>query len=239
MTQSDLRVLVVDDEEDMRATLSDYISGMGLKIKTAMDVPDSQRLLRVESPPFDIVLADLKLPGGSGLDILKTALARSRDTLVSIITGYASLETAIEAIRLGAYDYITKPFSLDEIGIKVRNMAERISLSKENARLSLRLQELLEQVSRLQGERSEVLRVQEEIRKGVDEIHRKLDLLLPHRNGATPVESAQIAPPAKATLAELTEEMGKMERQKLAGGLSAVELESKKRVLMSGLVDRL
>jgi DNA-binding response OmpR family regulator len=177
MNIAEISILVADDDEAMRAMLSDYISAMGLKVKTAADVPDAERILGLESPPFDIVLADLKLPGGSGFDILKAAHLRSRDTLISIITGYGSLETAIEAIRLGAYDYITKPFSLDEIGIKIRNMAERVSLLKENSRLSLRLQELLDQVHTLQNERLEGLRTQEETRHGVHEMNRKLDLL--------------------------------------------------------------
>jgi DNA-binding NtrC family response regulator len=179
MVQNELKVLIVDDDEDMRATLTDFItSKMGVKVRTAAEVSEAKRLLQSENPPFDLVLADLKLPGGTGLDVLKAAHARSSDTLITIITGYASLETAIEAIRLGAYDYMTKPFSLDEIGVHVRNMIERVSLSKENARLSLRLQELYEQVHRLQSEKSESSKFQDEIRRELQESHRKLDLLL-------------------------------------------------------------
>lgn len=179
MGQNELKVLIVDDDEDMRATLTDFItSKMGIKVRTAAEVTEAKRLLQSETPPFDLVLADLKLPGGTGLDVLKAAHARSSDTLITIITGYASLETAIEAIRLGAYDYMTKPFSLDEIGVHVRNMIERVSLSKENARLSLRLQELYEQVHRLQSERSDMAKFQDEIRRELQESHRKLDLLL-------------------------------------------------------------
>jgi DNA-binding NtrC family response regulator len=178
MGQTELKVLVVDDDEDMRATLMDFISRMGAKVRTAADVPDARQILASEPSAFELVLTDLKIPGGSGLDVVKAAHLRSPETLVTIITGYASLETAIEAVRLGAYDYITKPFSLEEIGVQVRNMMERVGLSKENSRLSLRLQEVYEELNRLQCERRENLRLQEEIRRGVCENSRKLDRLL-------------------------------------------------------------
>ncbi len=185
MAQTELKVLVVDDDEDMRATLMDFISRMGAKVKTASDVVDAKKVLTSEPTPFDLVLTDLKMPGGSGLDIVKAAHVRSSETLVTIITGFASLETAIEAVRLGAYDYITKPFSLEEIGVHVRNMMERQVLSKENTRLSLRLQELYEELNRVQSERKEVLRMQDEIRKGLQENSRKLDQLLANQTSGT------------------------------------------------------
>jgi len=82
------------------------------------------------------------LPGGSGMDVLKAVHARSSETLVTIIiTDCASPETAIEAIRFGPCDSIPKPFTLDEIGVQTRNITARVLLSKENAHLSLRLQE--------------------------------------------------------------------------------------------------
>ncbi|HYK87597.1 MAG TPA: response regulator [Acidobacteriota bacterium] len=187
MAPIELRVLVVDDDEDMRATLMDFISRMGAKVKTASDVSDAKRALTSELAPFDLVLTDLKLPGGSGLDIVQAAHVRNSETLVTIITGFASLETAIEAVRLGAYDYITKPFSLEEIGVQVRNMMERVALSKENSRLSVRLQELYEELNRVQNERKEMLRMQDEIKKGLQENSRKLDqLLAASNNGGTP-----------------------------------------------------
>lgn len=112
------------------------------------------------------------------MDVLRAAHNRCPSTLVTIITGYGSMETAIEAIRLGAYNYITKPFSLNEIGVQVRNMIERVTLSKENARLSLRLQELYQQVNTAQNERTDLVRFQEEICRQVQENTRRLDRLL-------------------------------------------------------------
>jgi DNA-binding NtrC family response regulator len=239
MAETELKVLIVDDDEDMRATLSDFISRMGVKVRTAGDVPTAQMTLRGETPPFDLVLADLKLPGGTGLDVLKAAHSRSVDTLVTIVTGYASLETAIDAIRLGAYDYITKPFSLDEIGVQVRNMISRVSLAKENARLSLRLQELFQQVNRLQSERSELNRFHGDIRKELQETNRKLDLLLAGNAGRPSAGSMQSDPKGEGALNDLFREIEKLERMKKTGAASPLDLEGRKRNLIEDLVDRL
>lgn len=173
-----IRVLVVDDDEDMRVTLTDFISRLGIKVSAAGGIADAEKALRGENPPFDMVMTDLRLPGGSGMDVLRAAHARCSETLVTIVTGYASLETAIEAIRLGAYDYITKPFTLDEIGVHVRNMIARVSLAKENAHLSIRLQQLYEQVNRLQSERDAAWSMQDNVLQELQKQSRKLDLLL-------------------------------------------------------------
>ncbi len=239
MAENELKVLIVDDDEDMRATLSDFISRMGVKVRSVADVREAQTALSTETPPFDLVLADLKLPGGTGLDVLKSAHGRSVETLVTIITGYASLETAIDAIRLGAYDYLTKPFSLDEIGVQVRNMISRVSLAKENARLSLRLQELFQQVNRLQSERSELNRFYADIRKELQDTNQKLDLIL----ATVPVRAGGLPAPLKAVkdgaLDDLFREIEKLDQLKMTGSASAVDLEGRKRNLIEGLVNRL
>ncbi len=180
---------MVDDDEDMRATLMDFISRLGVKVTTAGNIADAERALRGENPPFDMVMTDLRLPGGSGMDVLKAAHARSSETLVTIVTGYASLETAIEAIRLGAHDYITKPFTLDEIGVHVRNMIARVSLAKENAHLSIRLQQLFEQVNRLQNERDTVLGLHDNVLQELQKQSRKLDLILAVLKGGNQLQA--------------------------------------------------
>ncbi len=171
-------MLIVDDDEDMRSMLQDFIGKMGISVRPAAGLVEAQRFLRGEVDPFDLVMTDLRLPDGSGLEVVRAAHARKPGTLVSIITGYASLETAIEAIRLGAYDYITKPFTLDQIGVQVRNMIQRVLLARENARLSLRIQELYQEVHRLQAERVDAAGHQDEILRHMAEAHRKLDQLL-------------------------------------------------------------
>jgi YesN/AraC family two-component response regulator len=181
------------------------------------------------------------LPDGSGLDIVKAAHARNPGSLVTIITGFASLNTAIEAIRLGAYDYITKPFSLDEIGVQVRNMMERISLAKENARLSIRLQELYEQVRRLQNERGDALRVQQDILNAVQENGRKLDQLLqsrPHPSAA-PRPAALDARVDRNAVSTLFRELEKLDRLRVATPLSSLEVEERKFGLIDEFVGKL
>lgn len=178
MVVSETRILLVDDDEALRVTLVDFISRLGVMVRAVGTMSEAAAAIRADVQPFDIILTDLRLPDGNGLDVVRAAHARSTETLVSILTGFASLETAIGAIRLGAYDYITKPFSLDEIGVQVRNMIGRVSLSKENARLSLLLQELYAQVHRLQSDRSDVSAALQEIRTDLADNGRKLEQLL-------------------------------------------------------------
>jgi len=178
MGAGEVRILIVDDDEDMRATLAEFVVTLGVEVTTAAEVAEARRLLLAAEKPFDIVLTDLKLPDGSGLDVLLAARDRSKESLITIVTGYASLDTAVAAIRAGAYDYMTKPFTLDEIGVQVRNMVNRVSLGRENAQLSLRLQESYRQLDLLRRKRSETARLQDEIRGELKENSRKLDLLL-------------------------------------------------------------
>ena len=178
MNSIEIRMLVVDDDQDMRDTITDFISKMGIKVGQAASLEEARRLLGNDADPFDLVITDLRLPDGNGLEVVRAAHTRRPDTLVTILTGYASLDTAIEAIRLGAYDYLTKPFTLDQIGVQVRNMVQRVLLSKENARLSIRLQELYQEVNRLQSERVEAVGFHNEIRRQLLEVHRKLDRIL-------------------------------------------------------------
>jgi DNA-binding response OmpR family regulator len=169
------------------------------------------------------------------MDVVKAIRARAPESLVTIVTGYASLETAIEAIRLGAYDYITKPFSLDEIGVQVRNMIERVSLSKENARLSVRLQEVYQQIDHLQSERVEMLKFQEQILSSLREATGKLDQLLqdngPSRKPQTPDQRQD-----KNAISGLFRKLEKLDRMKGSSTMSLLELEEKKRTLIDEFV---
>lgn len=232
----DISVLVVDDDADLRSALTEYISKMGVRVRTAGNLAEAQKLLQTEAVPFDLVLCDLKIPGGSGMDVLRAAHTRSPESLVTIITGYASIETAIEAIRLGAYNYITKPFSLSEIGVQVRNMIERVTLSKENARLSVRLQELYQQVNRAQNERADVFRLHEEISRNIQENTRRLDkLLMLHSTTMTGVRTPVVRPDKSAILT-LIKAIERLDKLRETTGISPVELEEKKRDLVEEFV---
>ncbi len=177
-TDVPMNVLIVDDEPDLRSTLGDFVAGLGMLVRTAGDVFEARGLLESATEPIDIVLTDLRLPDGSGLEILEAARGRNSGCLVAIITGFGSLDTAVSAIRAGAYDYLTKPFTLEEIGVLIRNMVFRLSLSRENTRLSLQLQELHQRMEHLNRRQSEAGNFEEEVRRQLTEAHHKLDRLM-------------------------------------------------------------
>jgi CheY-like chemotaxis protein len=99
---------------------------------------------------FDLIITDLMMPGADGMEVLREAKKRNPDSVVILVTGYASLDSALLAIRGGAYDYIRKPFKLDELEIVVKNACEKIMLVRENKGLLRRLKEALEEMKRLE-----------------------------------------------------------------------------------------
>ena len=135
-----LRILLVDDYIPSRNVLEEFLEGDDFSICTAENGLEAIHALKNNS--FDLVITDLKMPGANGIEVLKRAREMNPDVQVIIITGYASLETAIEAIKTGAYDYITRPFKLDEMKVVVENACEKIRLIKENQRLIKNLDEL-------------------------------------------------------------------------------------------------
>ena len=122
MTSAD-KILVVDDDQKICKILSISLSSLGYEITLAND--GFQALERIESERFDVVLLDLMLPGHSGIEILRHIHEQRAETQVIVLTAYASLETAIEAMRLGAYDYVTKPFDVKTIRSTVRRALEK------------------------------------------------------------------------------------------------------------------
>jgi signal transduction histidine kinase len=141
------RVLVVDDQDVICEVLRTLLRREGFAVDTADDGSAALTALRRE--PFDVVLLDKNLPGISGLDVLEQARQIRRDVEIIVMTGYASLDSALTALRLGAYDYLVKPFSdLMEVAAKVRRAAEKAHLRRENERLEQDLRsrnQLLEQ----------------------------------------------------------------------------------------------
>lgn len=142
----ELRILVIDDDPRLLSTLKSLLTEEHHHATTCEDGLEAIR--RCGEETFDLVITDLVLPGASGLEVLKETRRNNPETLVVLITGYASLETAVQAIREGAYDYIAKPFRLEEIRILVRNASEKIQLRRENQRL---VRELQAAYAQLQG----------------------------------------------------------------------------------------
>ena len=127
------RILVVDDERSMQEFLEIFFRSEGYAVATAGDVVSAK--LNLENGDFDVVITDIQMPGGTGLDLLHHVHEECPDTLVIMITAFASTETAIDAMKQGAYDYVTKPFKIDELRLVVDKALEKKQLSSENRRL--------------------------------------------------------------------------------------------------------
>ncbi len=126
-------VLVVDDELGMREFLEIALRRAGHRVQTAASGAEAVRILSEDT--FDLVITDLTMPGVNGMEVLRHACALASPPLVIMITAFASTDTAIEAMKIGAYDYLTKPFKVDEIQMVVRRALERVDLTSENRRL--------------------------------------------------------------------------------------------------------
>ena len=134
MMQQDIRILVVDDDESLLSLLTQLLTEEGYQVTPASS--GEQALEVFIKDPFPLVVSDIKMPGMSGIELLQKTKEIAPDTQVIIITSYATVETAISAIRSGVYDYMIKPFEDLELIVAVVNRAiEKIRLTKENREL--------------------------------------------------------------------------------------------------------
>jgi len=127
------RVLVVDDERSIRELLGIVLRREGHHVIVAEN--GGQALAVLEREPIDLLVSDIRMPDMSGVEVLKAAKARNHDIAGIMITAFASTESAVEALRLGASDYLAKPFDVDELKIVVANVLERRQLRRENVLL--------------------------------------------------------------------------------------------------------
>jgi DNA-binding NtrC family response regulator len=127
------KILVVDDEQLIRWSLEQNLKKQGYEVMTAGSGEDALRLLREETP--DLMLLDIQLPGISGMEVLEKVKEMEEEIIVIMVTALGVLETAVKAMRIGAYDYINKPFNLDELAIVIRKALETNELKKEVAHL--------------------------------------------------------------------------------------------------------
>jgi DNA-binding NtrC family response regulator len=127
------RILVVDDEHLIRWSLEQNLKKQGYEILTAGNGEDALKLVREEQP--ELVLLDIQLPGMTGLEVLEKIKEFDEEIIVIMVTAHGGLETAVNAMRLGAYDYINKPFNLDEMAIVIKKALETSDLRREVARL--------------------------------------------------------------------------------------------------------
>ncbi|MCU0704188.1 MAG: sigma-54 dependent transcriptional regulator [Fimbriiglobus sp.] len=133
MTATRGRILIVDDERELRAALCETLADEGYETTGAGDVPDAVRALAGRE--FDLILSDLMMPGGSGLDLLRHVRDTDPHQLLVIMTGQGSIHTAVEAMRLGAFDYVLKPFDLAFMLPVLDRALETRRLRAENSRL--------------------------------------------------------------------------------------------------------
>ena len=134
MDEETAKILVVDDEPNIREPLSDTLRGEGYQVSTA---EDGQRALeQVRKIDFDMAIVDIRIPHIGGLEVLHYIRKSKPETMTIMMTGYASLETAVEALREGAYDYLIKPFNMEKLLSVLKRGVREQRLTRENARLS-------------------------------------------------------------------------------------------------------
>ena len=158
----DALVLVVDDEQDIRDACERILSRVGYQVQKASRGDEALDILNKES--VDIMLLDLKMPGMDGLEVLERVRKQNTDIQVIVITGYATVETAIEAMKQGAYDFIPKPFEPDQLRIVVNRAWEKICFIQETEKLELERNRTL---SDLDTEKSRIRTIIESFPSGV------------------------------------------------------------------------
>ena len=143
MEQARGTILIVDDEEAIRSILSRKLEVDGYHCEVAAD--GKEALWKAFMKDFDLVLMDIKMPGLSGMEALPQMVTNHPDTCVIMMTAVMDTETAVQAMRLGAYDYVTKPFDLDDLSMRVEKALERKKLLLENRDYQLRLEQKIHQ----------------------------------------------------------------------------------------------
>lgn len=137
MEQTKQHILVVDDEEDLRQIIVELLTLEGFDVESVATAEEaSEKLARTA---YDVLVTDLMLPGKSGVDLMEDTLVRSPETIVIMMTGYATIETAVDAMKRGAYDYLSKPFKLIELPVMIRKGLTESQLRFENQYLRSQL----------------------------------------------------------------------------------------------------
>lgn len=134
------RVLIIEDEADIRNILGELLRRVGYEVETAADGQDG--LGAIERERFDFILCDIRMPRMDGMSFLKAAIDHLKETPVIMMSAYGTVDTAIEAMKLGAYDFISKPFKTDEVLLTLRKAEERERLKTENIRLKNHIQRI-------------------------------------------------------------------------------------------------
>jgi DNA-binding NtrC family response regulator len=139
MSLEKLSILVVDDEQVVRDSLAQWFTEEGYAVEACESAAEA--LARLAARGIDLVIADIRMPGIDGMELLEKIKTEQLETAVIMMTGYASVETAVRALKQGAFDYITKPFDPDDLLVVVRNALEQRRLKLENRALRQRIED--------------------------------------------------------------------------------------------------
>ncbi len=134
------RLLIIDDEENMRHMLTAMFSKSAYQVDTAAD--GMEALDKIELGPYDFILCDIRMPNMDGITFLQKAASRLAATTVIMMSAYGTIDMAVEAMKLGAYDFISKPFKADEVRLIFKKAEEREKLKQENRQLRERIQRI-------------------------------------------------------------------------------------------------
>jgi len=155
-----ISILIVDDEDSVRDSLYNWFIEDGYEVECAENA--KQALSILESRNMDIILADIKMPGMDGLEMHRRIRSLNKDSIVIIMTAFAAVDTAVQALKDGAFDYITKPFDPDDLSHLIRNASSQISLKEENKALRSKIVSL-ENVEDLIGSSEPMIKVLKEV----------------------------------------------------------------------------
>lgn len=148
MTKLDenFRILIVDDNKELREILEEYLHNEAAQIEGASN--GKEALAKQNQTPYDLIITDLNMPEVTGMEMIKSIKQKNDVTEFIIITGYASLDSAVEAVKMGAFDYIVKPFRMEELKVVVKNVRDKVALKKLNISLFNKLRGLYDEIER-------------------------------------------------------------------------------------------
>ena len=128
--------LIVDDDVRARELLSEFCRAQGFEVATAHDGRAAISAITRDPAQFAVIITDLHLPGADGFEVLRAARDANPSAYVVMITGYASIDSAVRAVREGAYDYLAKPFALGQLEVVLKRIRDRMALEQENRELT-------------------------------------------------------------------------------------------------------
>ncbi len=158
---ANISILIVDDEESVRDSLYNWFVEDGYSVECAKNAKEA--LSVIETKTFNIILADMKMPGMDGLEMQRRIKSLNKDAIVIIMTAFASVDTAVNALKDGAYDYITKPFDPDDLSHLIRNATKHVALKNENEALKNKINSL-ENMEDMVGNSQAMIKVFNEIK---------------------------------------------------------------------------